>query len=155
MFEHRLLQRLEFGAWLETQVFDEHVTGRLVRPHRFGLPAAPIQHEHQLGVETLRYGCSRTASNSGDRVGMLAEVQATIGEPFDGGKDQLFDPCRRGAGEPEVGEVSEWFPMMEVECRRETLHSRRPIAIARRARPSRTSTSKRTASTSLGSTSSK
>ena len=124
---------MEFGAWLETEVFDERVAGRLVRPHRFGLPTAPIQREHQLGVESLTVRMfPNGVYQRCDRVGVLAEVEATIGEPFDGGKDQLFDPGRRGAGEPEVGEFAERFQMMEVECRRKIFRSGRPIAVARR-----------------------
>jgi hypothetical protein len=38
---------------LDAQLLDEHSTRVLVGLQRFGAPSAPVQGQHQLGVETL------------------------------------------------------------------------------------------------------
>ena len=54
---------------------------------------------------------------------LLADGETTVGEPFEGGEDQLFDPRGGGAREPEIGEVAKRFPMVQVERSCEILRS--------------------------------
>ena len=51
--EDPVFERAQLGSGLDAELFDEHVAGVLVRAQRVGLPARPVEGEHEQLAEPL------------------------------------------------------------------------------------------------------
>ena len=128
--EHRLLERLQLRPRLQSELVDEQVTSRLVGPQCVGLPPAPIEREHQLGVEPFPIGvvADRVRERT-DRVDVVAQGKAAVGESFVSGEHELGDPGRRRLGEAELGEVTERLTVLHGQRRRVQLRRVRVVPL--------------------------
>ena len=90
---HGLLQPLELGTGLDAEVLDEGGPGHPGDVERLGLPARPVQGQHELGLRAL---AERLLGDQGaqlvEDVGVAAELELGV-DPVDAGADaQLLQP---------------------------------------------------------------
>ena len=135
----------------------EHVPGVGVGAKRVGLPARPVQGEHQLSAQPLAEGSAGDRGvELGDELGVAAHRQQGVETVLGDRRPQLLPPTRRGDRGRHVGELDQRPTAPQTE--RAGRSSRRPTSARpspSAARPSRTSRSNRRASTSSSATSSR
>ena len=109
--EDLLVQPPERGAGLDAEPVDEGRACRLVRLERLGLPARPVQGEHQLGTEVLAervQADERLELADQLRVASVREIE--LDPLLDARQAKLLQTGDLGLGEALVGEVRQRFP---------------------------------------------
>ena len=94
MEEDLLLEATQLRRGLDSELVVEPATKPLERPQRLGLPAGPVQGEHQLSrLGRSRNGCSCTCvSNSPTSSRRQPSPQIGLDTHLDRGEPQLFEP---------------------------------------------------------------
>ena len=108
MAEDRLLEILESGAGVETELVDEACPGRAVNLERVGLTAAAVEREHLERPEPFAQGmrCGQLLQLS-DRLAVAPAGQVGVDPPFERREPQLVEPGRRRPKHVTVGDVGE------------------------------------------------
>ena len=108
MGEHRGVSALQGLAGVDAELAGQQVAGPAVGGQRVGLPAAPVQRQHQLAVQPLpqRMVPDQPVQLGGQRV-MPAQRQVSVDPRLKRGQPQLLQAGRLGPGERVVGQVGQ------------------------------------------------
>jgi hypothetical protein len=88
-----LVQLAELDAGLGTQLPDQGLPGMTVGSQRLALAAAPVQRQHELGVEPFpQRKLDRQRLEFRQQLAIPAEVQPGLDPPFGGLQAQLLQP---------------------------------------------------------------
>ena len=93
---------------VDAELVGEQIADPPVGGERFGLPAAPVQRQHELDVQPLpqRMLAGQLLQLGGDRVGP-AQRQVSLDPGLKRGQPQLLQPGRLGPDGRVVGQVGE------------------------------------------------
>ena len=106
--EHRCVQAPQRLAGVDAELAGEQVADPPVGGQRVGLPAAPVQRQHQLAVQPLPHRMlgGQLLQLGGQRV-VPAQRQVRVDPGLDRGQPQLLQPGRLRPGERVVGQVGQ------------------------------------------------
>ena len=107
--QHRCVQSLQRLARVDAELVGQQIADPPVGGQRVGLPAAPVQRQHELAVQLLpqRMPGDQLLQLGGDRV-VPAERQVRVDPGLDRDQPQLLQPGRLRPGERVVGQVGEY-----------------------------------------------
>ena len=149
--QDRAVQLLERRARLDPELVDERAPRVLVHLERLGLPARPVEREHQLAAEPLAQRMLRDERlELADELGVAPELELGVDPLLERRQPQLLEPRDLRLRERLEREVGERLARARARAPRAELRARaRPRAAAR---ASRRVASKRSRSICSGST---
>ena len=110
------LEVAQFPPGFHAELIHEHPAGALVGGQRLGLPAAAVQRQHQLGMETLTPGVIvRQLGQLADQLGVQPAGQPGVHPPFLGLHPQRVQPRHLGRDEHVGGHVHERVPAPQAD----------------------------------------
>ena len=141
-FEVRLLAQdplfepAQLGPRLEPELAVQGLPQAAVRGEGVGLPAAPVEGEHQLAVHALAHRVlGGEPLEPGHRHGVPSEREVGVHGELDGAQPQLLELRDLGLGERLVGEVRERLAAPQPEGLRQRHRRGRRIARGERLAP--------------------
>src|ERR1051325_5666084 len=92
MREHRALESLEFGPWVDAELFDQRTARVLIGAQGIGLPPGSIQREDELRVEALAHRMrAHETDQRRDDLGVCTARELRVDEAFVRGEGELVE----------------------------------------------------------------
>jgi hypothetical protein len=108
--EYRTVQFAQLLAWLYTKVADELAAGVRIDRQCLGLPAGPVEGQHQLSAEPLSIRIRMDQRlQIADDSGLAPEGKVRVDPRFQRSQPELLQPAEFGGREGLIGELGQWF----------------------------------------------
>jgi hypothetical protein len=121
--QDRLLEALELRGRLDPELLDQRVACSAIGLERVGLPAGPVQREHQLAPRPLaQWVLAHECLQLGDERTVVSELELRLEQLLASGGAKLFEARNLGLRERLERELGERRPTPERQCLAE--HSR-------------------------------
>jgi hypothetical protein len=108
--EHRTVQFAQLLAWLYTKFVDEQAARVRIDRQRLGLPAGPVERQHQLSAKPLsiRVRIDQRLQIADDS-GLAPEGKVRLGPRFQRSQPELLQPAELGGREGLIRELGQRF----------------------------------------------
>ena len=137
LHQDRPLEQPQRGGRLDPELLDERLPSLPIDGQRVGLPARPVEREHQLLAEPLAEGMgSDELLQLADELRMSAQREVRVDPPFDRREPDLLEPLDRRPRERLVREVGQRSTAPEAERRSQELRGLLRVPSATRLRRS-------------------